>query len=96
MKTPQPVLIMTSVLAGLTTLTSGAAFVEQVPRPVAGFAGLIVAALTAGWGVYVRGRVVPDETVVARKTPEGIIVAGPAAPGSIEVEDVVSVAPAGN
>lgn len=80
----RPVLIMTSTLAGLSVFVSGTAFIDVVPRWVSGLAGLTVAALTVGWGVFTQGLVTPTAAVAARRTPSGQLVAGPAAPTTAE------------
>lgn len=81
---PRPVLIMTSTLAGASVFVSGTAFIDVVPRWVSGLAGLTVAALTVGWGVYTQGVVTPNDAVAARRTPQGTLVAGPAATTAAE------------
>lgn len=80
----RPVLIMTSTLAGLSVFVSGTAFIDVVPRWVSGLAGLTVAAVTVGWGRYTQGVVTPNDSVAARRTASGHLVAGPAAPTAAE------------
>lgn len=80
----RPVLVMTSTLAGMSVFVSGTAFIDVVPRWVSGLAGLTVAALTVGWGVFTQGIVTPTAAVAARRTPSGQLVAGPAAPTATE------------
>jgi hypothetical protein len=75
----RPVLIMSSVLAGAGVFVSGTAFIDSVPRWVAGLAALVVSAVAVGWGRYTEGQVVPYEAVAARELPSGTVVAGPAA-----------------
>lgn len=99
MNTPRPVLIMNSVLAGLTFVTGGAALAEVVPPVVLGLVLLGLGGIQVGWSTYVQGRVVPLPLVAAHKdTDTGALVAGPAAPGvasraagSTNVGDVVDV-----
>lgn len=55
----EPVLIVMSTLAALQLLTGAAAFAEVVPTPWAGLAVAVVAAVQAGLGFYVRGKVTP-------------------------------------
>jgi hypothetical protein len=98
-KTPRPVIIMNSVLAGLGVLLGGSALTELVPVQAIGVAALVLAAVQVGWGTYVQGQVTPQELVAARRdTGTGALVAGPAAPGvasrapgSTNVGDVVDV-----
>lgn len=80
--TPQPVLVMNSVLAGLGILLGGAALLDYVDPKLVGLLILVHAALTFGWGTYVRGRVYPQEKVAAaveRQDGRLVTVAGPAA-----------------
>lgn len=99
MNTPRPVLIMNSVLAGVTFIGGGAALADAVPAKVLGLGLLILGGVQIGWSTYVQGRVTPQELIAARRdTATGAIVAGPAAPGvassalgSTNVGDVVDV-----
>lgn len=97
--TPRPVLIMNSVLAGLTFIGGGAALADVVPAWILGLGLLVLGGVQIGWSTYVQGQVAPMELVAARRdTGTGAIVAGPAAPGvassaagSTNVGDVVDV-----
>lgn len=65
-KTGEPVLLFGSILAGLTTLFSGAAaiaFVTESPTIMAAVAvgGLATAAATVGLQFFVRGKTTPTE-----------------------------------
>lgn len=99
MNTPRPVLIMNSVLAGVTFIGGGAALADAVPARTLGLGLLILGGVQIGWSTYVQGRVTPHELIAARRdTDTGAIVAGPAAPGvasrvpgSTNVGDVVDV-----
>jgi hypothetical protein len=99
MKTPRPVLIMNSVLAGLTFIGGGAALAEVIPATVLGIGLLVLGGIQIGWSTYVQGQVVPLPLVAAHKdTHTHALVAGPAAPGvasralgSTNVGDVVDV-----
>lgn len=99
MNTPRPVLIMNSVLAGLTFIGGGAALADVIPAVPLGIGLLVLGGIQIGWGVYTQGQVTPQTLVAARvDTGTGAIVAGPAAPGvasrtpgSTNVGDVVDV-----
>lgn len=99
MNTPRPVLIMNSVLAGLTFIGGGAALADIIPATALGLSLLVLGGIQIGWGVYTQGQVAPMPLVAARlDTGTGAIVAGPAAPGvasrlpgSTNVGDVVDV-----
>jgi hypothetical protein len=82
---------MASVLATANVFVAGTAFIDTVPKWVAGLAALVVASITVGWGVYVNGAVTPFAAVAARVLPSGELVAGPAAPGIIQEHDAVDV-----
>lgn len=90
-KQSRPVVIMSSVLAGLNVFVAGTAFVEVVPKWVSGLAALAVASTTVGWGAYVHSVVTPYAQVAARRLPSGDQVAGPAAPGVTQEGDIVDV-----
>ena len=99
MSTPRPVLIMNSVLAGITFVGGGAVLAEVIPPVPLGLGLLVLGGVQIGWSTYVQGRVTPQELVAARRdTGTGAIVAGLAAPGvasraagSTNVGDVVDV-----
>lgn len=99
MSTPRPVLIMNSVLAGITFIGGGAALADVIPAKALGLGLLVLGGIQIGWGVYTQGQVVPQPLVAARVDADtGALVAGPAAPGvasslvgSTNVGDVVDV-----
>jgi hypothetical protein len=99
MNTPRPVLIMNSVLAGVTFVGGGAVLAEVIPPVPLGLGLLVLGGIQIAWATYTQGRVTPQELVAARKdSSTGAIVAGPAAPGvastaagSTNVGDVVDV-----
>jgi hypothetical protein len=91
--TSRPVLVAFSVLAGLQVLTGGALLGDVFGPKVAGAAVLVVASAQAGLTFYVRG-MVPAAAVAAQRTPDGSLVAGPAAPGRTDVGEIVDVVPA--
>lgn len=74
----KPVLIVTSVLAGLNVVTAGLGVLEVVPAKVVGIIALATAAVAAAVGAYLQGVVVPLNAVAARVTGDGQLVAGPA------------------
>ena len=78
--TKQPLLIWSSILAGLQVLTGGAALGELIGLQLAGFFILVVAAAQGGTQFYIRGMVTPNVSVAARVDGDGSLVAGPAAP----------------
>lgn len=91
-KQPQPVVVMSAVLAAANVFVAGSAFIDTVPKWVSGLLALLVASVTVGWGSYVHNVVTPYPLVAARKLPTGEIVAGPAAPGIVTQEgDAVDV-----
>jgi hypothetical protein len=77
---PSPAVIVSGVLAGLQVLTSGMALADIVGQEIAAFAILMVAAAQVATTVIIRGQVTPWADVVAKATPGGEIIAGPAAP----------------
>lgn len=97
--TPRPVLIMNSVLAGVTFIGGGAALADFLPAKWLGLALLVLGGVQIGWSAYVQGQVVPLANTAAHVDPHtGALVAGPAAPGvassaagSTNVGDVVDV-----
>ena len=99
MSTPRPVLIMNSVLAGVTFIGGGAVLADVIPPVPLGVGLLVLGGVQIGWSTYVQGRVTPQELVAARRdTDTGALVAGLAAPGvasrvagSTNVGDVVDV-----
>lgn len=99
MSTPRPVLIMNSVLAGLTFVGGGAALADVIPAKALGLGLLVLGGIQIGWGTYVQGQVVPLPLVAAHRDADTqALVAGPAAPGvastaagSTNVGDVVDV-----
>ena len=99
MSTPRPVLIMNSVLAGLTFVGGGAALADVIPPVPLGIGLLVLGGVQIGWSTYVQGQVVPLPLVAARVDADTLaLVAGPAAPGvasrapgSTNVGDVVDV-----
>jgi len=61
----KPIVILQSVLAGVTALLGGAALADFVDVRVIGLANLVMAAVTVGLGVYLSGSNVPAPTVLA-------------------------------
>jgi hypothetical protein len=55
----EPVLLWTAVLTTLQIIVSGAAFADLIGAKLTGFAILVIGALQAGTGVYLRGVVTP-------------------------------------
>lgn len=84
----EPVVIGSSILAGLQVLVAGSALADVLDPKIASLLALVVAALTAGWGAYTRGLVTPVADVAARETHAGDLVAGEAA-------EVQGIAPEG-
>jgi hypothetical protein len=97
--TPRPVLIMNSVLAGVSFIGGGAALADFIPAKWLGLGLLLLGCAQIGWSAYVQGQVVPLPLVAAHvDTGTQALVAGPAAPGvassvlgSTNVGDVVDV-----
>lgn len=56
---PRPVLVMASVVAGLQFVVAGGQLAELLPAPWPAVVGLVVGAITIGWGVYTHGQVTP-------------------------------------
>lgn len=83
-----PVLLWMSVLAALQVLSAGSALADVIPYKVAALFALTVAAAQAGVQFYVRGQVTPWQDVIAKVTPDGVAIAGPAhtAPTGTQVE----------
>lgn len=75
----KPVLVTFSILAGAQVLTGGAALADAIPKNVVGLLVLTTAAVQAGMTFYVQGQVTPWADVVSKVTPEGDVIAGPAA-----------------
>lgn len=82
-KTPEPIKMWMSILAGLQAFFAGSAGVSAIVAEnktmmaVFAFGGLAVAAAQLGMGTYLRGLVVPVERV-AEYVSNGLVVAGPA------------------
>jgi hypothetical protein len=74
-----PVLIMTCVLTAYQTFVGGLGALEVLPDKAVGVMVLAGAAAALGWGMYVKGVVTPWQDVVAKATPAGNVIAGPAA-----------------
>lgn len=99
MNTPRPVLIMNSVLAGVSFVGGGAALADVVPAKWLGLGLLLLGGVQIGWSAYVQGQVVPLPLVAAHvDMGTRALVAGPAAPGvastrlgSTDIGDVVDV-----
>jgi hypothetical protein len=99
MATPRPVLIMNSVLAGVSFVGGGAALADVLPAKWLGLGLLLLGGVQIGWSAYVQGQVVPLPLVAAhRDSDTQALIAGPAAPGvasvalgSTNVGDVVDV-----
>lgn len=76
---PNPVLIMAAIIAALQVILGGSALADFIDPKLIGLFNLILAAVTVGYGVVTRGQVTPWVDVAAKATPNGGIVAGPAA-----------------
>ena len=75
----RPIVILQSILAGVTALLGGAALGNFVDVQIVGLANLVVAAVTVGLGVYLSVSNVPAQTVLAtQEYSGGDVVAGPA------------------
>jgi hypothetical protein len=90
---PGPVLVVMSTLAALQVMVAGSALTDVIGIKLAALLGLMVAAVQMGMQFYVRGQVTPWETVVAKRTDDGAVVAGPSAqaPTGVEVEEPTAV-----
>jgi hypothetical protein len=88
---PKPVVVVFSILAGAQVILGGAALGEVVPAKWIGLAALVVAGVQVGMTFYVQGKVTPYENVAARVTPDGSLIAGPAAPGVTKEGEIVDV-----
>ena len=64
-KTPQPVLIMNSVLAGITVISGGAALADFVDKKTLGLLLLIYSGIQVMWSTYTAKRVTPNSEVPA-------------------------------
>ena len=87
----RPVLIWVSVLAGVQTFLAGATTVSIVAESylaaqVIALSMVAVSAAQFGIKKYLEGAVTPNDAVVERATPSGVVVAGEAnewvAPGT--------------
>ena len=76
---PQPVLIVMSVMAGLTFLVGGLAAISEVPRLVVTAAALVVTATNVGMAYFLRGQVVPLVDTAAYLNEDRDMIAGPSA-----------------
>jgi hypothetical protein len=78
-----------STLAALQVMVAGSALTDIIGAKLAGLLGLMVAAVQMGMQFYVRGVTTPTASVVAQRTTEGTVVAGPSAqaPTGVEVEE---------
>lgn len=74
-----PVLIMAGIIAGLQVILGGSALADFVDPKIIGLCTLVLAGITVACGIITRGQVTPWVDVVAKATPAGNIVAGPAA-----------------
>lgn len=90
-----PVLIMSSVLAAYQAFVGGLGVLEVLDPKIVGVLVLGGAAAGIGWGTYTKGVVTPWQDVVAKATPRGQVVAGPAAHQDTGVPVVVSDAATG-
>lgn len=68
-----------AILAGLQVINGGAALGDVIGDKWFGLFALVVAAVQAGWQVYVSGVTVPSSNVAAVQYGEQTL-AGPAAP----------------
>lgn len=98
MSTPRPVLIMNSILAGVSFVGGGAVLADVIPPVPLGLGLLVLGGVQIGWSTYVQGQVVPLPLVAAHVDSGGNTIAGPAAPGvdshavdSTNLGDVVDV-----
>jgi hypothetical protein len=94
-----PVIWLASVAAACTVLVAALANIPGVPGWVVGAVGAVGAVATAVGGVLAKARVTPWKDVVAKVTPLGKTVAGPAADlvtspsTTVEVGDELTVLP---
>lgn len=87
-----PVLAVMSTLAAMQVMVAGSALTDVIGPRLAGLLGLMVAAAQVGLQFYVRGQVTPSATVVATRSQDGTVVAGPSAqaPTGVEVEEPIA------
>lgn len=76
----KPVRFLAAVAAGATAATGALAVIPGVPGWVPAVVGALGLVLTAGLAKYTEDATTPWTDVVAKKTPEGDVVAGPASP----------------
>lgn len=74
----KPVLVVLSFLTAMNVINGGLAALDVLPVKTVGLLALATAAVSAGVGFYLQGRVVPAEAVAARVTGDGKLVSGPA------------------
>jgi hypothetical protein len=74
-----PVMWLAGIAAVCTVLVTTLASIPQVPPVVTVIIGAIGAAATGLAGIYTKGLVTPWKDVVAKVTPTGRTIAGPAA-----------------
>jgi hypothetical protein len=88
-----PVLAVMSTLAALQIMVAGSVLADFIGPKLAGLLVLMVAAVQGGVQFYVRGQVTPWDSVVAKRTDDGVVVAGPSAqaPTGVEVEEPAAV-----
>lgn len=88
-----PVLIVMSTLAGLQAITAGSVLTDIIGPQLAALLALLIAGAQIGVQFYVNGAVTVTSTVVAARTDEGTVVAGPSAqaPTGVEVEEPAPV-----
>jgi len=90
----KPVLMMAAVIGALQVVLGGAALADFVSDEVIGIVQLVIAAIAIGYGIYTQGVVTPWQDVVAKATPSGMVVAGPAS-SSATGSEVTVVPPSG-
>lgn len=76
----KPVRVLLAVAAGATAATGALAVIPGVPSWVPAALGALGIILSVGVAKYTEDSVTPWSDVVAKKTPDGDVVAGPASP----------------
>lgn len=67
MSKPQPVLVMNSILAGVTFVGGGAALADFIPAKVLGLCLLVLGGVQVAWATYTARQVTPNAAVGAIK-----------------------------
>lgn len=93
---PNPVLIMAAVIGAANVIVAGLVGLDMIDDTWLAILNLVVAALTVAYGMVTRGQVAPWADVAAKASPNGGLVAGPAASqatGSPVVVETTAVPP---